>query len=156
MSRRVNFVDTSILCNLIPVPGRDQDRSEVLKEQKAKIETKEAFILPVTTIIETGNHIKQINNGSLRRAAANTFVEVLKMVHDESAPWRLHEFVWGTNLLDLLIKGARTGTNFVDHSVGGLGGGDLCILCEREIYMERTGIENVFVWAKDHELESHC
>ena len=52
VGRRVEFVDTSVLCNLLDVPGKNQDRKNVLRA----LEERRAcdLILPVTAVIETG------------------------------------------------------------------------------------------------------
>ncbi|MFJ8843469.1 hypothetical protein ACIRFF_11250 [Streptomyces cyaneofuscatus] len=71
MARGVEFVDTSILCNLLAVPGKCQDREQVIDELKRKRERRETdLLLPVTAIIETGNHIAQVSDGRARRSYA--------------------------------------------------------------------------------------
>ena len=67
----VVFVDTSVLCNLLPVPGFDQNAGEVREQMSARLKHDESlFILLITTVIETGNHIAQIKNGDARRRTA--------------------------------------------------------------------------------------
>lgn len=151
----VSFVDTSVLCNLIPVPGRDQERRKVLEEYKVKAKS-EALILPISSIIETGNHISHVANGHERRVAAETFTSMLRLTIAQEAPWKLHEFLWGRSLIEHLLMGANTGITLVEHAVNGFGCGDLCILCEKKTYMERTKIKNVQVWTKDKLLGSHA
>ena len=53
----VHFIDTSVLLNIIDVPGRNQQRKEVMEELKSLTEKKDinALVLPFATIIETGN-----------------------------------------------------------------------------------------------------
>lgn len=151
----VSFVDTSILCNLIPVPGRDQDRSEVTAEMLDKQKSHEVLILPVTALIETGNFIAQISDGDARRKTAKIFEELLQLVIKNKAPWRLHQFTWGAEFLDSFIAGGGTGIRFVDHATRALGGGDLCILTERDLYRTRTGIPVVNIWTRDTALAAH-
>ncbi|MEU4665645.1 hypothetical protein AB0F83_28235 [Micromonospora chalcea] len=149
------FVDTSVLCNLIPVPGKDQDR-ETAKQRMAELQSSgDAFILPLTAVVETGNHISQLNNGYERRKAASTLDALLRLVMQGKAPWRLHAFSWDENFLGSLVEGAGTGMSLVDLAMTGVGCGDLCILAEREIYRTRTGIRDVRVWALDEALLAH-
>jgi hypothetical protein len=149
------FVDTSVLCNLLPVPGRDQDRMTVTRDMKSMQDAGDNFVLPVTTVIETGNHISQVKDGRQRREAATTFVKVLDLVRQERAPWRLHAFGWNEKFLESVIEGAETGVGLVDHATLGMGCGDLCVLAERAIYRRRTGITDVRVWTIDKQLRSH-
>ncbi|WP_371780877.1 hypothetical protein [Streptosporangium subroseum] len=92
MGRRVEFVDTSVLCNLLDVPGKNQDRKNVLRT----LEEKRAcdLILPVTAVIETGNHIAQLSDGRLRRQYADKLSKLLELVIIGEAPWVLHTVEW--------------------------------------------------------------
>ena len=65
--QEVIFIDTSILCNIVPVPGFNQDQEEVRAEMKELVEKKAKFVLPITAVIETGNHIAQLPDGDKRR-----------------------------------------------------------------------------------------
>jgi hypothetical protein len=151
----VNFVDTSVLCNLLPVAGFDQNRDAVVRDMDAKFKAGIVFILPMTTVIETGNHIAQLPDGGMRRGVAERFSAMLDMVIAEKAPWTLHQFLWGKEFLDSLIAGCGTGSTLIDHATRKFGAGDLCILAEKEIYKARTRISNVSVWTLDGVLEAH-
>jgi len=70
MASAVSFVDTSILCNLLPIPGRDENRAEVIAQFHAKAAAREVLIMPVTAVIEAGNFIAQLGNGGIRRSTA--------------------------------------------------------------------------------------
>lgn len=149
------FVDTSILCNMIPVPGKDQDRDKVTAVLKEKQVARDTLILPVTAIVETGNHISHLQNGHQRRQAAATFDRLVRLVIAGKAPWHLHVFSWDKTLLKALLDGAGTGSSLIDHAVTGLGCGDLCVLAERDMYRKRTAIQDVRIWTLDHQLASH-
>ena len=149
------FVDTSVFCNLLPVPGLDQHRKEVLAEFSIRMADKSVLILPVTAVVETGNFIAQLPDGRLRRSTAKRFVDVLQLVIEGRAPWRLHQFEWGVAFLQRLLDGGGTQIPLVVHAENKLGAGDLCILTERQTYTLRTGITDVKVWARDAALEAH-
>jgi hypothetical protein len=151
----VLFVDTSILCNLLPIPGRDQDRQEVLAEMRMFQEAGHVLILPLTAVVEAGNFIAQVSDGRARRTTATRFSQMLELIIQGRAPWILHQFQWGGEFLRNLVEGADTGLNFIEHAVGALGGGDLCILTEKKIYVERSKIQQVSVWTKDNSLASY-
>ncbi|MFF0542435.1 hypothetical protein ACFYTF_06320 [Nocardia thailandica] len=155
MSGVVTFLDTSVLCNILAVPHMDQDRASVRTEMRLRADRGETFILPVTTVIETGNHIRHIDNGDYRRKAADRFATLLRNTLEDQAPWSLHTLSWSPAFLRDLLAGAGTGMQFVDHAQAGLGCGDLCIICERNVYQQRSGIAQVTVWTLDGPLAAH-
>ena len=69
----VRFMDTSIIMNLLEIPGMCQDAEKVKEEFNRAVEEKETLILPVSTIIESGNHIAHIADGHIRREKAIKF-----------------------------------------------------------------------------------
>lgn len=150
----IAFIDTSVLCNLVPVPGKDQDSVEVKKELRRRLDAGCQFILPITAVIETGNHIAHISNGDRRRETAEHFVAILKLVQQGSSPWILHDVPWDAEFLKDLLEGADTGSGYVDHATAGVGAGDLCILTERASYQRRSGIRAV-IWSIDRDLTAH-
>lgn len=154
MARRVEFVDTSILCNLLDVPGKNQHQREIAEELLLKRRQCD-LILPVTAVIETGNHIAQLPNGHDRRDRAKKLHALLDLVVRGVAPWVLHTVEWGEPFLRELLEGGGTGIGLADHAMSGLGLGDLCILTEREMYRERViGVE-VGIWTLDGQLKAH-
>lgn len=91
--KKVLIIDTSILCVYLGVPGKetcgddndkwDKKRVEIRFQKEEKQGTD--FILPLATIIETGNHIAQAN--SKRYEIAQTFADILMKVADGVIPW---------------------------------------------------------------------
>lgn len=152
---RVSFVDTSIVCNMVPVPGRDQHRADVLTELAERRAAGQTLILPVTAVVETGNFIAQVADGRLRRSAATTFSGLMQLVAAGKAPWKLHEFMWGRTFLDKLLTGGGTGMSLIEHAVNEFGAGDLCILTERLVYQSRSTLDDVSIWTRDEKLTSY-
>ncbi|MFG1750566.1 hypothetical protein [Streptosporangium sandarakinum] len=154
MRRRVEFVDTSVLCNILDIPGKNQSRENVVRQWREEKRDCD-LILPVTAVIETGNHIAQLPDGRIRRDRAEKLQQLLELVITGQAPWVLHTVEWGEGFLRRLLAGAGTGIPFSDHVMAKLGLGDLCILTERELYRSRvTGVE-VGIWTLDGQLHSH-
>ncbi|AGF73566.1 hypothetical protein [Corynebacterium halotolerans] len=152
--RNVIFLDTSVVCNIIPVPGLDQNSEEIKLEMANQMKSGTDFILPITTVIETGNHIAQVPNGDLRRTTAERFRSTLQMVIEGKAPWILHDIPWDKDFLMRFLAGAGTGSTYVEHATSQVGAGDLCILTEREQYADRTGI-NAGIWTLDRGLDAY-
>lgn len=149
------FVDTSVLVNLLDLDGFNQDKKAVADDLKRRLAAKDALILPITAIIETGNHIAHHGDGSHRRAVAEKFATILQHTRNGTAPWQLHSVQWDSAFLELVISGASTGMTLVEHAVNRMGCGDLCVLAEREAYRRRSGIQDVRVWSLDTHLQAH-
>lgn len=151
----VRFIDTSVLCNLVDVPGRNQDREAVQAEFKALVEGRTThFVIPVTTIIETGNHIA--NAVGDRRAAAERLQRFVDQAARDEAPWQLHAITWDARFLAELRSGAGTGMPLVDHLGNGtMGTGDLAILGERNAFRMRTSFRSVEIWTLEHTLAAY-
>lgn len=86
----VRFIDTSIMLNLLEVPGRCAEKERVNEEWRFILEKKETLIMPIATIIETGNHIAHIADGTARRSITLKFQEYLRKTADSLAPWQLY------------------------------------------------------------------
>jgi hypothetical protein len=93
MSKRVLILDTSVLCCWLQVPGKeeagpindrwDHDRINLLLEQeRAQSST---FVLPIATLIETGNHIAQAPSHRFERASS--LAAYLREAADAQSPW---------------------------------------------------------------------
>jgi len=93
------LIDTRIFLNILNVPNRNQDKAQVLDEFKEYIELDVTFILPMATVLETGNHIAQNGDGHLRRKTAQRFCEMVKGALTGKAPWQLREFPNSQNIL---------------------------------------------------------
>jgi hypothetical protein len=157
ISRSVVFVDTSILLNILDVPRMNAERIKVVDDYKKRVGGA-SLVLPITTVIETGNHICQIPDGGARRACAERFVGMLELVIAGRSPFVLHEAAWDGAFLSGLVQGGSTGVLLVDHLTHGrLGCGDLAILVERDRYLARVakGVSAV-VWTLDRGLSSHA
>lgn len=153
---QVVFIDTSVLCALLDIPHMAQRRPEVLTEFKALREAGHTLVLPITTVIETGNHIAQLKDGTARRTCAERFAAMLQLVLDGQAPWRLHEVTWGQELLHALVHG-REGVRppLVELACRRVGSGDAAILVECEMFRADRQAVAVRVWTHDAGLAAH-
>lgn len=151
----ISFIDTTILCNLVPVPGFDQHQKEVAEQMSRRLDDGEKFILPITSVIETGNHIAQLGSGHARRGAATKLDAILRSICAGQAPWVLHDIAWNQSFLQQMLDGGNTAASYIDHAQAGLGAGDLCILTERQAFTERSRIP-ASIWTLDAELLAHA
>lgn len=143
MPKKVLVLDTSILCCWLRVTGKDtagsgnnqwtHDRiSNILDiEQKSG----SIFILPIASLIETGNHIAQCNGD--RHNLATSLSQHLRNAADATSPWAAftdQSALWDSpNLLELA-------TTWPALAVGGTSIGDATIKHVAEYYA-RAGYE---------------
>ncbi|MCQ8181906.1 hypothetical protein NP603_12375 [Methylomonas sp. SURF-1] len=91
--RKVLILDTSILCVWLDVPGMADcgpdcdkwDKNRVAEKIKLEEQDKTIFVLPLATIIETGNHIAQAQHSRRDRAVA--LADLIKKSANEETPW---------------------------------------------------------------------
>jgi len=91
--RKVLIIDTSILCVWLDVPGKttcgpDHDRWDRPRvDKKIHVETQAGttFVLPLASIIETGNHIAQAPHS--RKERADALADLIRQSADELTPW---------------------------------------------------------------------
>jgi hypothetical protein len=143
----VTFIDTSVLCELLEVPGKSQRSSDVRDELYERANRGERFIIPVTAIIETGNHITQA--GGDRYAAAQRLCGLINNLVGGDQSFLLHEFAWDGAFLQHLCDGDSTGQRLDQWAAAGqMGAGDLAILVERDRFVARSALKrnDVTIW----------
>ncbi|WP_448630326.1 hypothetical protein [Cellulomonas soli] len=151
----VYMIDTSVLLNLLRVPGRDSEHAKIRALFEARLEAGAKFVLPITTLIESGNHIAQCSGD--RRAAAGRFVAAVDAARSANPPWTIRDVNWGEQFLSDLIAGDSTDTSLHDHLANAtLGTGDLSILVERDHFRRETAFSDVRVWTLDASLLAYA
>ncbi|MDJ0616071.1 MAG: hypothetical protein QNJ63_04845 [Calothrix sp. MO_192.B10] len=126
----VAIVDTSILCNVLNIPNRNGERSQVMQELKQFLEEDTTLLLPMAAVYETGNHIAQLNDGGNRRRFAELFVKEVKKAIAGESPWQVMEVPTIEEIGEWL-------SGFPDSAMRGAGMGDLSILscCASKLYI---------------------
>ncbi len=140
------LVDTSILLNVLDVPGRNQDRATVLQALAAHLEQNDHLLLPMAAIVETGNHIAHVPDGAKRRRAAQRFVNEIRKALQGETPWRPVSFPSNEQVSNWLH-------DFPDRATAGIGFGDLSIIKEWETCCTRHPMSSVKIWALDGDLQ---
>ena len=112
---KILIIDTSILCVYLKVPkmeecGKDGDKwdyDRVSKKIAEEGQRNTRFVLPLATIIETGNHIAH-TSGESKFKIVNNFADLIEKTIDEETPWiafsRQTELLQGENLRNLISK----------------------------------------------------
>jgi hypothetical protein len=130
LSKRVLILDTSVLCCWLRVPGKDEagpvhDRwdhariAQLLEKERGKDST---FVLPIATLIETGNHIAQAPGQRFERAS--DLAAYLNEAANAQSPWAAftdQSSLWASDNLRRLAETwptlATGGTSIGDHTI---------------------------------------
>lgn len=136
---KVLIIDTSILCVYLNVPymndcGPDNDKwdyARVTEKIEHEIQQKCLLVLPLATLIETGNHIAQAKGE--RYIPAIALSNIIKKVATEEEPWAAFTFqnkLWNEGNL------IRLANNWPPLAASGLSIGDTTIKDVAEHYMQ--------------------
>ena len=139
------LVDTSVLTNVLNVPGRNQDREAVIAEFIRLVQSGTHLFLPMAAVFEAGNHIAQLADGRVRREAAATFAKEIKKALSGDAPWKPMRFPDQETLTAWL-------DDFPDAAMRGLGMGDLSIWKDWQKQCTLYPMSRVRVWSLDDDL----
>jgi hypothetical protein len=142
------LLDTSILCEVLEVPNRCQSPAAIEKELRRKIQAAERLLLPMISILETGNHIGQNGDGRQRRETAERFIRFVEDALAGKAPFTPTPFFEPENLSAWLQE-------FPDWAMRGSGFGDLTIIQDfhRQCLLNRK--RRVYIWSLDEHLSSY-
>lgn len=151
------LLDTSVFLNLLNVPGRNQGRETVTQEFREYVELDTTFILPMATILETGNHIAQNGNGAQRRQTAQRFCDVVMASFKGDTPYRPADFPNTAEMLRWLNEFPNhAGRNKSPEKTNeGTSFGDLSIIKEFEKSCSLFKMSEVFIWSLDEDLKCY-
>ena len=139
------IVDTSVLLNIMDVPDRNQRKPEVFDRLGRLIDAGDHLFIPMAAIVEVGNHIAHVKNGTQRRASAERFVTEVRSALAGEAPWKPINFPSNQEVLSWLDA-------FPDAATQRVGMGDLSIKQEWTALCSRHAFSRVWVWTLDGDL----
>ena len=154
----VVLLDTSIYLNVLDVPDNNQDRLVVLKEFAQKVASKDHFLLPLATILETGNHIADLNTGGNRRKYAEKLVDDVTSALSGVAPYQPTQFPTRDEFLKWLKvfpEYAMRNKTAKKIKEEGVSLSDLSIIKEWERTCELHSARRVLIWSLDSDLSSY-
>ena len=147
MPKPLCLVDTSILLNILNVPGKNECRDEVFAVFREKADAGETFFPPSGDHRQTGNHIGHLPDGNERYGYACALVREYKAL-DGTSP-----FV----PLDL----CSTELCAMDERLpawtcrAGAGVGDMMLVGECLRLRERHPSTEVYIWSLDSDLAEY-
>ena len=148
MSDTVRIVDTSVLCNILRVPTKDQHHPRAVVEFREALEREETLLLPVAVIYETGNHIAQNGDGRVRHNIANAFVRLVQQAFTGETPFTLTPLQDADEMLGWIAE-------FPASAATGMGFGDLSIVKIFDQQCELNHGRRVVIWSYDKHLQSY-
>ncbi|HEX8437301.1 hypothetical protein [Archangium sp.] len=147
----VCLIDTSVFCELLAVPNMSRRHKEMVDELADKLKAQETLLLPMTTILETGNHIGQNGDGRQRRQTAERFLAQVGMALQGQSPFvptplfsREELAGWLGEFPDWAMRSDSRGK--------GSGLGDLSIVKAFDRQCELTPFRRVYIWSLDELL----
>jgi hypothetical protein len=144
----VCIVDTSILDELLNVPGRSSQYAETVAAFEARQEEPQRFLLPIAVLIETGNHVAQAPTGDARRKIAKLFVEFARRALTGDSPFVPTPVPTGEELLGWL-------DDFPDRAMSGVGMADRSLIALWEAQRDLQPQRRVYIWTLDAHLVSY-
>lgn len=150
------LIDTSIFVEVLDVPNMNEEHDKIIQDLMYYADNGCIFLLPLTTIIETGNHIAQNGNGNQRRNCALKFVEQVKAAFSGEAPWQptniasIEDLMSWIDEFPELAKANKTPDKYEGTSLG-----DMLIIEEWKKICKQNPHREVFIWTKDRDLSCY-
>lgn len=148
MTAEVVVLDTSVLLNVLDVPGFNQERGEIYQQFRALVDSEASLLLPLAAIFEAGNHIADLSDGRLRRRYAERFRDSIRAALAGRSPWIPTRFPDRTAL-------SRWLGGFPDHAMRGRGLSNLSIVRDWEAACERNKSRRVRIWSLNKRLQGY-
>ena len=150
--KSVRLIDTSILCELLGIPSKSSPaESKKIKAEFERLTNDDVwFILPLAAVIETGNHIAQNGDGTVRREKGKTLVNFVRKSLEDASPFIKPPF-WEKDDLEAWMS------RFPESAMRKVGLGDVSILRDLEIAKTRLNLPSAIpidIWNKDEHLSN--
>lgn len=153
--KEVYFMDTCVLLHILEVPGRSETQKTNLYTEKLiniSLRGNTLIIIPLSVVIETGNHINHISDYTKKMDCVNKFMDILNKVKTKEAPWVIYGYDYNEERIEKVID------KYTSLVVSNTGMGDVFILEAFETYVEATPkkiLGKVEIWTEDHHLSSY-
>ena len=153
--RRLELVDTSIVVELLRVPGKSGRHAETVEAFEDRAASGIELQMPVAAVIQAGAHVGRLGDGYERRRCADLLAALITNTIEKAVPWSFTPLAWDRELLVQLINPPDDAPGLVDSlATEFLEIGDLIIVSEyRRIRRNLdTRVVDVDVWTYDANL----
>lgn len=145
----VHFIDTSVLVELLDVPNMNDRHAQAQEEYNKLVAKGDVFVLPIAVLVETGNHIAHISNGTLRYQVANRFSALVQKAIKSEDNWNTVPSI-PMETLETIIN------QFPDQANNQTGFGDISIIEQfNDYWQNRQPIGEMRIWAFDVHLQGY-
>ena len=144
----VVIVDTSVLLNLLKVPGRSNDWAKVEREFRGFVSADAKLLLPLAVVFEAGRHIAHLSDGGHRRRYADLFCRVVRESLTGKAPWAFVPLPEQDEIAGWL-------DDFPDRAQQEVSLADLSLIEFWKTRCELHPKARVYIWARDKHLRGH-
>lgn len=153
----VVFLDTSVLCALLDIPGKNSSHDAASVLFRKLVDSGATLILPIASVVETGNHIAQLESGAVRRDRAERLNVLLRSSADSISPWVVNNTEWDADHVRNLVDGLEDPfvPDWIQAATEGVGMGDLSICHEMLLYSNATSVPSaqpIQLWTFDADL----
>ena len=156
MRRKVLLLDTSIVDEILGVPGKSNERTEILTELDGWAAGGVTLLVSVTALVEAGDHVGNIDEGASRRTCADRLAKLIEATISPTRPWSFEPISWDSDLLESLLQPRYDVLLPLSESLlqKFLQMGDLLIVGEFDRLRQNLdqSVVDVDVWTKDARL----
>lgn len=139
------IVDTSVLVELLNLPGLASRHDGMVARFAQRQAAREQFLLPIAALIETGNHVAHIPDGTTRRKSADDFVRFAAASLQGESPFT-------PTPLPLIPDVTSWLTDFPDHAMRGVGLADRSLIALWDVQRQLHPQRRVYIWSLDDAL----
>lgn len=155
--KETRFIDTSILLEILEVPRKCTNPDKFKKEFAAfATQPQASVIIPISVLIETGNHINQIkSNPQEKQKVIQKFLDILDLFINSDNPWFFYGYDFTAEDIERVIE------TYKGYKYIGPGIGDIFILDAYNEYVSNLrngGNQNhkIEIWTLDQHLQGFC
>lgn len=149
MKRHFILIDTSVLCEILEIPKKAETPSLFKTKLESFATENKLLVLPLATILETGNHIAHIEDGRLRRDRAKKLVELVRSTLAGKTPFSNLHF-WNEADLKSWMQ------SFPEFAQAEIGLGDVSIIKDCTSLKDQSKPKRIVsIWSKDDHLQSY-
>lgn len=153
--KETRFIDTSVLLEILEVPNRCDDSKKYQTEfAEFALKKQATIIMPISVLIETGNHINHIkNNPTAKKNSVDKFISILDLFVNDTSPWSFYGYDFGSEDVTRIVN------DYNDLVYSGVGIGDAFIIDSYNQYIQKLKLDNkenhqILIWSKDKHLSA--
>lgn len=142
------MVDTGVFLNVLGVPGHCQNFDEVHEEFERQLRASSEFLLPISVVLESGNHIADLSNGNHRWRWGEMLRDQVSGAFEEGSAWGLTPLPTESDLdrwMQEFPHAAREGVTAVNVTV----------IEAWKAVCQQNPSRRVRIWSLNHRLQGY-